>query len=148
MTVRRKLWAPAVECVRHHRPGKGWRRRTNLVQAQKFCEALEKALLGYTNKQIITAQMIAQLLELAKWVRGAKRHGGSLASALRRRRFTTPSRERVGQRGNEIRPAPPVGSVGDAASPFLVVTRGEGGAFSGVHRRPRGHPLLSAQWKE
>ena len=52
--------------------------RTNLVQAQKFREALEKALLGYTNKQISTAQMIAHLLELAKWVRDAKRHGEDL----------------------------------------------------------------------
>lgn len=52
--------------------------RTNLVQAQKFREALEKALLGYTNKQVTTAQMIAQLLDLAKWVREAKRHGEEL----------------------------------------------------------------------
>ena len=52
--------------------------RTNLVQAHKFREALEKAMLGYTNKQISTAQMIAQLLELAKWVREAKRHGEEL----------------------------------------------------------------------
>lgn len=52
--------------------------RKNLVQAQKFREALEKAMLGYTNKQISTAQMIAQLLELAKWVREAKRHGQEL----------------------------------------------------------------------
>jgi type I restriction enzyme R subunit len=52
--------------------------RTNLVQAQKFREALEKAMLGYTNKQISTAQMIAQLLDLAKWVREAKRHGEEL----------------------------------------------------------------------
>ena len=52
--------------------------RINLVQAQKFREALEKAMLGYTNKQISTAQMIAQLLELAKWVREAKRHGQEL----------------------------------------------------------------------
>jgi type I restriction enzyme, R subunit len=52
--------------------------RSNLVQAQKFREALEKAMLGYTNKQISTAQMIAHLLELAKWVREAKRHGQEL----------------------------------------------------------------------
>jgi type I restriction enzyme R subunit len=52
--------------------------RTNLVQAQKFREALEKAMLGYTNKQISTAEMIAKLLELAKWVRQAKRHGQEL----------------------------------------------------------------------
>jgi type I restriction enzyme R subunit len=52
--------------------------RTNLVQAQKFREALEKAMLGYTNKQITTAEMIAKLLELAKWVREAKRQGQAL----------------------------------------------------------------------
>ena len=32
------------------------------MQAQKFHKALGKAMLGYTNKQISTAQMIAQLL--------------------------------------------------------------------------------------
>jgi type I restriction enzyme R subunit len=52
--------------------------RSNLVQAQKFREALEKAMLGYTNKQITTAEMIAQLLELAKWIREAKKHGAEL----------------------------------------------------------------------
>lgn len=52
--------------------------QSNLVQARKFREALEKAMLGYTNKQITTAQMIAQLLELAKWVREAKQHGQDL----------------------------------------------------------------------
>ncbi len=52
--------------------------RSNLVQAQKFREALERAIRGYTNKQITTAQMIAQLLELAKWVREAKQHGQDL----------------------------------------------------------------------
>ena len=36
------------------------------------------AMLGYTNKQITTAEMIAQLLELAKWVREAKKHGQEL----------------------------------------------------------------------
>ena len=39
---------------------------------EKFRQALEQAMLGYTNKQITTAQMIAQLLKLAK------RHGQEL----------------------------------------------------------------------
>jgi type I restriction enzyme, R subunit len=52
--------------------------RSNLVQARKFREALEKAMLGYTNKQISTVQMIAHLLELAKWVREAKQRGEEL----------------------------------------------------------------------
>ena len=53
-------------------------KRTNLVQAQKFREALEKAMLSYTNKQITTAEMIAQLLELAKWVRDVQKRGQDL----------------------------------------------------------------------
>ncbi|MBY0307190.1 MAG: type I restriction endonuclease subunit R, partial [Phycisphaerales bacterium] len=52
--------------------------RKNLIQSQKFREALEKAMLRYTNKQISTAEMIAQLLELAKWVREAQKHGQEL----------------------------------------------------------------------
>jgi type I restriction enzyme R subunit len=52
--------------------------RTNLVQAQAFREALEKAMLGYTNKQITTAQMIATLLDMARWVRDMKNRGHDL----------------------------------------------------------------------
>jgi len=44
--------------------------RTNIVQARKFRDALERAMLGYTNKQISTAKMISRLLELAQWVLG------------------------------------------------------------------------------
>ncbi len=61
--------------------------RTNLVQAQKFREALEKAMLGYTNKQITTAEMIAKLLELAKWVRDAKKHGDDLGLSIEETAF-------------------------------------------------------------
>jgi len=52
--------------------------RTNLVQSQNFREALEKAMLQYTNNQITSAEMIAQLLELAKWVREANESGKAL----------------------------------------------------------------------
>lgn len=52
--------------------------RKNLVQSRKLREALEQAMLRYTNKQITTAEMIAQLLELAKWVRETKRQGHDL----------------------------------------------------------------------
>lgn len=61
--------------------------RTNLVQAQKFREALEKAMRGYVNKQITTAQMISQLIELAKWVREAKRHGEDLGLSVEETAF-------------------------------------------------------------
>lgn len=52
--------------------------RTNLVQSRKFREALEEAMLRYTNKQVTTAEMITQLLELAKWVRDARSAGRRL----------------------------------------------------------------------
>ncbi len=52
--------------------------RTNIVQSKKFREALEDALLRYTNKAITTAEMIVRLLDLAKWVREAQKHGEEL----------------------------------------------------------------------
>lgn len=52
--------------------------RTNLVQSKKFREALEDAMLRYTNKAITTAEMIARLIDLAKHLREAQRHGQSL----------------------------------------------------------------------
>ncbi|HVT11375.1 MAG TPA: type I restriction endonuclease subunit R [Fimbriimonadaceae bacterium] len=52
--------------------------RKNLVQSKNFRKALEDAMLAYTNKQISTAEMIARLIELAKWVREAKTHGVEL----------------------------------------------------------------------
>ncbi len=52
--------------------------RTNIVQSRKFREALEKALQQYTNKAISTAEMIARLLDLAKWVREAQKRGEQL----------------------------------------------------------------------
>jgi type I restriction enzyme R subunit len=52
--------------------------RTNLVQSKKFREALEDALLRYTNKAITTAEMISRLLDLANHLREAQRHGEEL----------------------------------------------------------------------
>lgn len=52
--------------------------RTNLVQSKKFREALEDAMLRYTNKAITTAEMISRLLGLATEIREAKRHGEEL----------------------------------------------------------------------
>ena len=49
--------------------------RTNIVQSRKFREALEDAMLRYTNKSITTAGMISQLIDLAKSLRDAQRHG-------------------------------------------------------------------------
>lgn len=52
--------------------------RTNLVQSKKFREALEDAMLRYTNKAITTAEMIVRLIDLAKHLRDAQKHGDEL----------------------------------------------------------------------
>ena len=52
--------------------------RTNIVQSKKFREALEDAMLRYTNKAITTAEMVSRLIDLAKELREAKRHGEEL----------------------------------------------------------------------
>ena len=52
--------------------------RTNIVQSRKFREALEDAMLRYTNKAVTTAEMISQLIDLAKSLRDAQRHGQEL----------------------------------------------------------------------
>ncbi len=52
--------------------------RTNIVQSRKFREALEDAMLRYTNKAITTAEMITRLIDLAKHLRHAQKHGEEL----------------------------------------------------------------------
>ena len=52
--------------------------RSNLVRSRKFREALEEALLRYTNKAITTAEMIARLIDLARDLREAHREGEAL----------------------------------------------------------------------
>jgi len=52
--------------------------RTNLVQSKKFRVALEDAMLRYTNKAISTAEMIARLIDMAKHLRDAQKHGEGL----------------------------------------------------------------------
>jgi type I restriction enzyme R subunit len=49
--------------------------RTNLVQARKFSEQLEEAINRYTNRTLSTAEIIAELVKLAKEMRDdAERH--------------------------------------------------------------------------
>jgi type I restriction enzyme R subunit len=52
--------------------------RSNLVQSKKFREALEDAMLRYTNKAITTAEMISRLLDLAKHLRDSRRRGQAI----------------------------------------------------------------------
>jgi type I restriction enzyme, R subunit len=48
-------------------------RRINVVQARKFSELLDSAILKYTNRNLTTAEIIAELVELAKKMRDQKR---------------------------------------------------------------------------
>jgi type I restriction enzyme R subunit len=49
--------------------------RTNLVQSRKFSELLEEAINRYTNRSLTTAEIIAELVKLAKEMRDqANRH--------------------------------------------------------------------------
>jgi len=61
--------------------------RTNLVQSKKFREALEDAMVRYTNKAITTAEMITRLLDLAKWVRDVQNRGEDLGLSVEETAF-------------------------------------------------------------
>ena len=52
--------------------------RTNIVQSRRFREALEDAMLRYTNRAVTTAEMISRLIDLAKGLREAQRRGEEL----------------------------------------------------------------------
>ena len=54
------------------------RRRRNLVQARSFAEMLERTLRRYQNRSIESAQVIEELIELAKEMRQANERGESL----------------------------------------------------------------------
>ena len=54
------------------------RGRKNLVQARSFAELLEKAIKKYQNRAIETAQVIEELIALAKELREADRRGEKL----------------------------------------------------------------------
>ena len=54
------------------------RRRTHLVQARSFAELLERAVRAYQNRAVETAQVIEELIALAKDMREAERKGEDL----------------------------------------------------------------------
>lgn len=61
--------------------------RMNLVQSRKLREALEDAMLRYTNKAITTAEMISRLIDLARHLRDARRHGEELGLSVEEAAF-------------------------------------------------------------
>lgn len=69
----------AVELLRKLLSGEiSTRRRKNLVQARSFAEMLEQSLRRYQNRAIEAAQVIEELIELAKKMREANARGESL----------------------------------------------------------------------
>ncbi len=54
------------------------RSRKNLVQSRSFAEMLERTIVRYQNRSIETAQVIAELIELAKEMREAHQRGEKL----------------------------------------------------------------------
>jgi type I restriction enzyme R subunit len=53
-------------------------RRKNIVQARQFSELLEAAIAKYTNRNLTTAEIIAELVELAKRMRDSHIRGNEL----------------------------------------------------------------------
>ena len=69
----------AVEMLRKLLEGEiKTRGRKNIVQARSFAEMLEKSLVKYQNRAIETAQVIEELIALAKEMRQAQQRGESL----------------------------------------------------------------------
>jgi type I restriction enzyme R subunit len=69
----------AVEMLRKLLDGEiKTRRRKNVVQARSFAEMLENAITRYRNRAIETAQVIEELIKLAKDMREADRRGEDL----------------------------------------------------------------------
>ena len=54
------------------------RSRKNLVQSRSFSQMLEQTILRYQNRSIEAAQVIAELIELAKEIRAAQQRGDNL----------------------------------------------------------------------
>lgn len=55
--------------------------RRNIVQARQFSELLDAAIAKYTNRSLSTAEIIAELVELAKHMRDAQQRGERLGLA-------------------------------------------------------------------
>ncbi|HEV58976.1 MAG TPA: HsdR family type I site-specific deoxyribonuclease, partial [Phycisphaerales bacterium] len=69
----------AVEMLRKLLEGEiKTRRRKNVVQARSFAEMLERAIQAYQNRAVETAQVIEELIALAKDMREADRRGEDL----------------------------------------------------------------------
>ena len=55
-----------------------FRQKKNIIQARSFEELLDKCIKKYTNKSVETAQVIEELIELAKKMREEQNRGKKL----------------------------------------------------------------------
>jgi len=70
----------AVELLQKLLKGEiGTRRRKNVVQARSFAEMLEQTIRRYQNRAIEAAQVIEELIQLARDMRAANARGEALA---------------------------------------------------------------------
>lgn len=69
---------PAGSCFQNGNSSIGRSPRQNLVQARSFAELLEQSIRRYQNRAIETAQIIEELIELAKEMREAGQRGVKL----------------------------------------------------------------------
>lgn len=65
------------------------RQKTNLVQSKKFSEMLDSAVKGYQNNLITSAQVIEELIALAKKIKEADQKGEDLGLDFREYAFYT-----------------------------------------------------------
>jgi len=63
------------------------RQRVNLVQSKKFSEMLEKAMKSYQNNLITSAQIIEEMIQLAKDIKEADRKGEDMGLDFREYAF-------------------------------------------------------------
>lgn len=63
------------------------RRKSNLVQSKKFSEMLEQAVNKYKNNLITSAEVISELIQLAKDIKDADRKGADLGLDFREYAF-------------------------------------------------------------
>src|SRR5205807_2131651 len=69
----------AVEMLRKLLEGEiRTRGRKNVVQSRSFAELLDKAITRYTNRAVETAQVIEELIALARDLRAAEQRGEQL----------------------------------------------------------------------
>ena len=63
--------------------------KRNLIAERKFSEMLERAMRSYTNRSLDAAEIITELVELAKEMRKERDRGADLGCATTSSRSTT-----------------------------------------------------------